>query len=345
MKCLTLLFSFILLYSFTQAQIPGYPEGVTEVSFLSQGDDTEQPALFWKPKGSEKVPLLVALHTWSHDYMQAGGEAVYARWCQQQGWAFIHPNFRGKNNTPESMGSDLAVADVLSSIDYAKAQANIDPDRIYCIGVSGGGHMSLLMAGRAPEIWAGVSAWCPISDIGAWHAECASSEKFTRYSEFIETALGGDPTETEKLRADAQHRSPNHWLNHAQSVNLDINHGIHDGRTGSVPFTHALRAWNAVVEKDHQFGEKFIAEYYQSQKLPKTELAFSGEDKLYGEKAPAFRKVSGNTRLTLFDGGHEMIHSAALNWLNNQRRNEPAVWEIRNAIELKTEAGESDSGQ
>ena len=33
----------------------------------------------------------------------------------------------------------------------------------------------MLMAGRHPDIWAGVSAWVPISDLKAWYHECEKS--------------------------------------------------------------------------------------------------------------------------------------------------------------------------
>lgn len=320
-----------------------YPEDVETVEFRSSGDDTLQPALFWKPKSTEeKVPLLLALHTWSNDYTQAGGEVLYAEWCQQVGWAFIHPNFRGPNWTPEAMGSELAVADILSAVEFAKREASIDEDRIYVIGVSGGGHASLLMAGRAPELWAGVSAWCGISDIAEWHRECTENERFIRYAEHIEKALGGAPVEDSERGSEASRRSPNSWLKAAGEVPLDINHGVHDGRTGSVPFTHSLHAWNAVVPEADRLGADEIAKAYESQMFGEP---FDGTDVLYGTRQPVFRKTSGETRLTIFDGGHEIIHEAALNWLAAQHRGKEAVWEVEKVAELKGDEADAQSGK
>jgi predicted peptidase len=42
----------------------------------------------------------------------------------------------------------------VSAIDYAKEDARVDEQRIYAVGWSGGDHLELLLAGRAPEIWA-----------------------------------------------------------------------------------------------------------------------------------------------------------------------------------------------
>lgn len=213
-----------------RGEVPGWPADVREVRYTSSGDRTLQPALFWTPKGiAGKRPLLVGLHTWSYHYRQTGSSLPYLRWCQQQGWIFIHPNFRGPNRTREALGSDLAVADVASAVEYAKSQAPVDKERIYLIGASGGGHMALLMAGRHPGIWAGVSAWVPIVDVAAWYRECTENPQFIGYANF--------------------------------------------------------------------------------------------------------------------EGGHEIVHVAALNWLAQQRQGRPAVWEVRNPVPLKVATESAKSGK
>ncbi len=327
--------------------VKGYPEGVLDIRYQSAADDSPQPALFWKPdeRGeTPKRPLLVALHTWSSDYLQAGGEAKYAEWCQTAGWVFIHPNFRGPNKTPEALGSELAVADILSAVDYARKNANIDESRIYCIGVSGGGHASLLMAGRAPELWAGVSAWCGISDIAAWHDQCSGTQQ-DGYARQIEGALGGVP-DTAERRADAQQRSPLTWLPRAAGVNLDISHGIHDGRDGSVPFSQSLHAWNTVIDKTHPdaaLSDEAIDEFYDSQKSPDPA---PDSDPLYpDDQQPLFRRSADNTRVTIFEGGHEILHEAALNWLAAQRKGQPAKWQVERTHSLKVDAADKESGK
>ena len=238
----------ILASSWARAEIPGWPADVREVSYTSPGDHSTQRALFWSPQGlTQERPLLVGLHTWSAHYRQTGSSPPYLAWCKQRGWIFIHPNFRGPNRTAAALGSDLAVADIVGAVEYAKSQATVDMRRIYLIGASGGGHMALLMAGRHPEIWAGVSAWVPISDVAAWHRECTENSSFAGYAKHIEAALGGTP-ETDSARAEsAKRRSPVTWLARAKGVALDINAGVHDGRTGSVPFSHSLLAFNCVA--------------------------------------------------------------------------------------------------
>jgi hypothetical protein len=140
---------------------------VREIKLASLADGSEQPAMFYAPASKEPVPLLVTLHTWSGDYRQDDHEAC-AQWCLEKNWAYIHPNFRGPNRRPEATGSELVVQDIVDAVTYASQHGNIDPTRVYLVGTSGGGYTALLMAGRHPELWAGVSAWvvggglCPI---------------------------------------------------------------------------------------------------------------------------------------------------------------------------------------
>lgn len=320
--------------------IKGWPAGVTRVEIPCSDGET-QPAMWYAPLNpkQEPRPLLVGLHTWSSHYASSGGDAVYAEWCIQQGWAFVHPDFRGPNWTPLAMGSDRAVQDIVEAVAWARRKTAIDGNRIYLVGVSGGGHMALLMAGRHPELWAGVSAWCGISDIAQWHAEHQKDGRSDNYARNIEAALGhvpalGDP--------EALQRSPLKWLKGAEGVALDINAGVHDGRSGSVPFMHSLRAFNAVVQAADGLPEGEIRAFYQSGKRPANWPATT-TDPTYGHRVPVFRKAAGNTRVTVFEGGHEIVHQAALNWLAAQRRGRPAVWQVNNFIPLGEAA--SDSGK
>jgi acetyl esterase/lipase len=258
-------------------------------------------------------------------------------WCISRGWAFVHPHFRGPNSTAEALGSDRAVEDVVEAVAWAREQTAVDPERIYLVGVSGGGHMALQMAGRHPEIWAGVSAWCGISDVAQWHAEHVKNGKPDRYAQNIESALGRAPAKDD---AEAWKRSPLSSLKSAVAVPLDISHGIHDGRKGSVPFTHSLLAYNAVVPERERLQVEGIRSYYETIKLPKSWPAAEA-DASYGEWMPLFRKFHGNTRVTIFQGGHQIVHQAALNWLAKQRKGRPAVWAATDIIKLHVGDGES----
>ncbi len=294
--------------------------GAEKVEIVSTLDNTPQVSIFRRAATAAPAPLLVSLHTWSNS---AEGQDSTSRlnWCRRMGWHFIQPDFRGPNQRPEAMGSDLAVQDVVDAVDYARRHAEVDPDRIYLVGASGGGHLALLLAGRHPGLWAGVSAWCPISDIKAWH-EFAKARKL-KYAGDIELGADGDPKVDGKAAAACAARSPVTYLAGAKSVNLDIATGIHDGHTGSVPVSHAIRAFNTVVPPA-ALAEPDIEFICRTRRVPDA-LCSEWTDPAYTRKIH-FRKVSGNTRLTLFEGGHEEVEPASLSWLAAQRRHRPAVW-------------------
>jgi len=286
-------------------------------------DGTTQPAMWFAPATSGPKPLLVGLHTWSSRYDTEGQIEQFRAWCEHRGWAFVHPDFRGPNNTPQSMGSDRAVQDVVEAVEWAKKQTTVDESRIYLIGASGGGHMTLQMAGRHPEIWAGASAWCGITDIARWYEELEASDKPYHYLDFIKGALGVAPTENDSVHAEAWKRSPLSSLHRCRSLPLDINHGIFDF---GVPFMHALRAFNAVVPAEDRLDEAGMNAYLATRTLP-TNWTAARPDAAYSAKQPLFRRISGNTRVTVFNGGHEIVPLAALNWLAMQRKGQAAVWD------------------
>ena len=308
---------------------------VKEIYYPSAADKSQQPALVYAPKkGEGKRPLLVALHTWSNDFLQEGGQPLFGDWCIQNDWFLIHPNFRGKNRTPKALGSDLAVGDIVSAVEYMVNTYDVDEDRIYLTGTSGGGHMSLLMAGRHPEIWAGVSAWCPITDIQVWWEQKKDDSKYKRYASEIEKATGGRPGLDPEATEQARYRSPVSYLSRAGGVNLDINHGIDDGRKGSVPFTHSLYAYNRVVSGKDAISQINIDTFYETQNPP-ADGNGNLKDPVYGTRKPIYRKIGDNTRITVFKGGHEIVHEASLNWLRLQRRGQPPVWDVDEIIEIK----------
>ncbi|MGI6098723.1 MAG: alpha/beta hydrolase family protein [Kiritimatiellia bacterium] len=310
-----------------QPTIPGWPAEIRAVEFPASIDNTRQPMLAYTPATKGKRPLLIGLHTWSGDYRQAGTEVIYAQWCMAHDWHFIHPDFRGQNSTADACGSEKVVQDIIDAVAYMAKHYEIDPDRVYLAGQSGGGHAALLMAGRAPHLWAGVSAWVPISDIREWWKQ-KDAGQYPFYARNIESAVGGRPDQSGTAAQECVRRSPNTYLGRAAGVNMDINAGVTDGHDGgSVPFTHALYAFNHIVPERDRIEEPFIEAFYERQKLPDG-VPLADPDPLYGQKRVLFRKVSNNTRVTIFQGGHEIIHNAALTWLAHQRRGQPAKWDI-----------------
>ena len=248
---------------------------------------------------------------------------TYAR---KHGWAMVGPNFRGPNSTPSACGGEAAVQDIVDAVNYAKGRVRIDPKRVYIIGGSGGGHMTLLMAGRHPEIWAGCAAFCPITDLARWHADSVLVHpgRSRKYAKMMEGACGGRP---EKCPEEYRRRSPLAWIDNARKAGVPVYivTGIHDGWTGSVPVGHSFRAFNALADEKDRVSESDIAEIEATRKVP-ADMAYKGaEDPFYSAKHRIhFRGTSANVRFTLFEGGHGGNFPAGLDFLSRQVKGRPA---------------------
>ena len=284
-----------------------------QVRYISSADNSQQPAVFYAPKTKKAVPLIVALHTWSSDYKQDMHKPI-EEWCIKNDWAYIHPNFRGPNIRPEATGSELAVQDIVSAVEYVKSQTNIDESSIYLVGTSGGGYASLLMAGRHPEIWAAVSVWVPIIDLKAWYEQTKKAGK--GYYKHIVVSCGGVPGDNPQVDKEYRNRSPLTYLHKAKGVNLHISAGIYDGHKGSVPISHSLLAFNEVAHPKDRISEEDIRYFVEKAQVP-PDLKVEITDASYGEKKPLFRRMSGNATITIFDGRHEIVHNAAIGWIEN----------------------------
>lgn len=295
-----------------------WPKEIKEIKYRCSTTSTDEFALFYDPQTSEKAPLLVALHAWSGDYKQ-DIDVGYSHWCIEKGWVFIHPDFRGPNNRPEAACSDLVVADIIDAVEYAKSVANVDEERIYLVGVSGGGYASLFMAGKVPDIWAGVSAWVPLNDLGEYYKQAMKIGQYG-YAQMAVDSCGGKPGDSEQVDAEYKKRSPATYLKNAFDVPIDINAGIYDGHgDGTVPISQTLEAFNVLAKEKDRINAKDIEYFVEKAEVPphlQTELS----DKLYGAKQPLFRRSSNNARVTIFDGGHEIIYGAALTWLSERRK-------------------------
>jgi len=295
-----------------------------EINYPCKIDQSLQPALFWQATGDEPRPLLVGLHTWSFDHKNSSG--YFLELCQKFNWHFIGPCFRGPNWTPEACGSDFVVSDLEDAVAYMKATVKVDDKRVYLMGGSGGGHCSLLLAGRRPDLWTAVSSWCPISDIAAWHDQCIANPKQKGYAMHIEKACGGNPAQEPEARREAIIRSPLSWLANAKGIPVDINTGIHDGHTGSVPVSHAILAFNVLAKPEDRISDEDIRIIVNEERVPE-HLQTKEQDPSYGAgHAIYLRRQSGNARLTIFEGGHTILSFPGMTWMGRQTSGQPADW-------------------
>lgn len=288
---------------------------------VSSLDGERQPLLHWAPPNAadQPTPLLVFLHSWSSDYQQDNSKWLNA--CAARNWIWLHPNFRGINQSPKACGSRYARQDVLDAITFAKQQWNVDPQRIYVAGVSGGGHMALLMAGHHPDLFSAVSAWVGPTDLAEWHRFHTKNGKPQKYAMMIEKSLGGAPGTSIAIDADYRDRSPVFHLSRVGDLPVSIWAGVDDGHTGSVPIRHSLTAFNAIAEThgNSVISEKEIVELSKQRRLRSPLASDSLQDASLGQKI-YLRRRSRESIITIFDGGHESHPEAALEWLSARRR-------------------------
>ena len=167
----------------------------------------------------------------------------------------------------------------------------------------------MMMAARHPEIWAGVSAWVGISDLAKWHGHCAATKEHCGYAAHIEKVCGGKPGESPAVDAELKTRSPLTWLKPGMPFPLQINAGIHDGHTGSVPISQSFEAFNAVAAPQDKVAKEDIDIMPRDEIVP-AHLRHDWNDPAFGRFTVLFRKTSGNVTINIFEGGHEMVHSA-----------------------------------
>lgn len=285
-----------------------------KITILSTLDGAAQPLFVWFPTGiSGPVPLVVHLHSWSSHFDTSEAWQVALQEAQARNWAFVAPEFRGPNDRPEACASPEARQDILDAVDYMNSRYRIDRSRTFLIGGSGGGHMTLVMAAHAPRRWRAASAWVPIADLAAWYAE--TKRRGLRYWKMLEGCAGGPPGGAAGLEYTA--RSPLPFLARARGLAIDIQTGIHDGHTGSVPISHSLLAFNALAianrapEATFTAGE--IGAMVESEKLPPGYAPPPVEKR----RTPLLhRRTAGPVRLTIFEGGHETDFSAAYTWFD-----------------------------
>lgn len=277
---------------------------IRTVEITSSADRTKQKAYWYNSGSSEKKPLLIGLHSWSTDYTYSP-DKKYADEAIKRDWVMIHPNFRGGNFNPEAGGSRIAMQDILDARKFALRNANIDKKRIYLVGVSGGGHMAMMMLGNYPKKFSKVTAWVGISDLNKWH----ELHQDGGYGANIRALCGGNPLTNRKARKECRKRSPLKYLNKKIKTKVHLFAGINDGHGGSVPISHTIEAYNKLVPVKRRVSKK------DKRLLSEREIPFN-KMKGWTYNETLYTKKFKNKQLTIFDGGHEIDYLDAIEWLS-----------------------------
>ncbi|GIX00826.1 MAG: hypothetical protein KatS3mg111_4158 [Pirellulaceae bacterium] len=304
--------------------VPPTPKVVrSKIAFRSTWDGTPQPAYLTVPEAiadqgaaghvQRRLPMVVSLHSWSADLEQR--QPDLEQLVAERGWVLLQPHFRGVNDRPAACGSPAAQQDILDAISWVIERYPVDPAAVFLTGVSGGGHMTMLMAGRYPERFRAASAWVGISDLASWHDRHADD----RYGSMLRAVCGGPPGSSFVVDEQYRLRSPLHYLAGIGTLPLDLYTGIDDGHSGSVPVRQSLDAFNTIADSG---GAERITEDETEQlsrrggRLHAPRPGDTGFDDCLAREF-FLRRYAGNSRITVFDGGHEGIAAETIAWFDS----------------------------
>ncbi len=290
---------------------------VKTVAITASSDRAILPGLWYAPDNKKQRPLLIVLHCWNSDYTQTAN-MPYAQWALSHDWIFMQPTYRGMRMNGNASHEAYWVRDVLDAVDYARENAAVDPERIYLVGRGGAGMTALALAGKRPDLWAAVVAWAPVYSLTAWYPHTiAFGDRF--YRERIRLFCGGNPLRDSAAARACYECSPEKYLPFARDqVQIFLGHGIHDA---TVPVTHSIRAFNALASGQRTIADHLIDRLERNTTLP-ADLTGSFYDSAYTAAGAKLRycNASRNTVLHLYEGGHDCIYRAGLQWLSRQSR-------------------------
>jgi len=197
---------------------------------------------FYRPKGSQKIPLVIYIHGggWTHGKKEAEFEKFKV--FLANGYAVANVEYRLADQAP----APAAIVDVNAAIQYLLKQSiilNIDPKRIVLMGGSAGAHLALLAGLRARKpvysskpfkVAAIISKYGP-TDLLTWDAATSPSSASS-------TWLGNRKTDTAFIKS----LSP---INYVVRNNIPILF-IHGDEDRTVP----LQQSTALYDKLKKYG-------------------------------------------------------------------------------------------
>lgn len=273
------------------------------IDVKSPKDGSIQKAYFYNTTSTNPQPLIVSLHTWSNDYTQYDSINEFTF---RKDYNYIHPNFRGANNTKDACCSDLVISDIDASIDFALKNANVDATKIYVIGMSGGGYATLAMFMKSKHQIKKFSSWVPLVDLVQWYNE--TELRRMKYSnEILLCTESKNGTLNKRI---AKEKSPIYWKTPIKKLNnssLEIYTGIFDE---IIPITHSINFYNKLLgDLQVKDSTKFISQAEKNSLLEYGKPL--GEFSMISGRKVMLIKETSNIKITMFQGGHEILERYA----------------------------------
>lgn len=302
-QLLCLVFSFLLFGQQLFSQESKWTE-FNKDSIKSLLDKEVQYFYYYKSSQKDQ-PLVVSLHQWGADYKEYNNSM--APQTKLKNWNFIHPDFRGANKHIKACGSEYVINDIDETIDWAIKNMNVDTDRIYIVGASGGGYAALCSFMKSRHKIKEYSVWVPITDLGKWYFE--SKSRKSHYAKNIIDCTCNDCDSLDEKKAII--RSPLYWktpLSKLRDTKINVYAGVNDGYVGAVPITHSINFYNKIVSdlggmEINKISKDEIIWLLTARTSPPD---FKYNRKIGGRKIIYFKSYK-NISITIFDGGHEIL--------------------------------------
>ncbi len=177
--------------------------------FVEQGQAVTLEVVIYKPAGPGPFPTVVFNHgstglgndsslftvTYTHEAL--------ARFFVERGWLVAFPQRRGRGKSgglydegfePDRSryscrselslpGVERALADIDAAVDYLRARADVDPNRMLSGGISRGGILAIAHAARRPDVYRG-----SFNFVGGWLGEACVDAAEVNRSTFVRGA-------------------------------------------------------------------------------------------------------------------------------------------------------------
>lgn len=283
-----------------------WEDGMTKVSIPSIYSKTDQDAYFYKVSGERPRPLVVSLHTWGGTYNERDPLSAI---CKENNINYIHPDFNGPNDKPESCCSELVIGQIDEAIEYAIQNSNVDLENIHLIGLSGGGYTAFCHYLQSNIKVASYQSWVGISDLESWYYQSISQEN-SIWKDILNCTESKDSLNFHEVKK----RSPLHMpLSSKKSTIpiLNIYTGIHDGIQGTVPITHSINFYNRMVSELYTDDSHRMVTTEETLYLLENRKAL-GKHGTIGNRDIYFKKTSPKVNLFIFEGEHEILPEHAI---------------------------------
>jgi poly(3-hydroxybutyrate) depolymerase len=194
----------------------------------------------------------------------------------QGDFAVVCPGGMGRRLPLHSWGWRGQIDDLARMPSILRAKRpwlRVDPERIYAVGGSMGGHESLLLVGRHPRLLAGAVAFDSVTDFTLRYHQFARSPKGAMLQALARIEVGGTPRTN---RGAYVLRSPQHWIRQIAESGVplqmwwsDADEIVVDQTTQSARFFEDLQALGPAGRLEKRTGSwSHTAESYTRLQLP-----------------------------------------------------------------------------